>query len=153
MKKRSNWWRPDPGAASPVRVTQDKIRRGKVVGTLFLPAYTVALSDAAAQLAAEHAIKYAHEPTLAVFRLDTGQQVEPSASVPSSWRVDQFWLDAIRQLALGKCCGNCGLSSKCMRRVCEGWKPMTKRERARRALPGPLERLEPDWHRWTGGST
>ena len=140
--KRSRWWRPDPGSGSPVYVTEE------AGFTLLLQASVVALSDEAVQLAVTRPVKYDHVPTLAVFSLATGEQIAPSADVPSSWRVAPGWLDVIRQLATGKCCGNCGLSAKCMRRVCDGWKPMTKQERARRALPGPLERLEPNWNEW-----
>ena len=150
-KKSSGWWRPDPGAGTPVCVAQDEVgTSGGVVGTLLLQASVVALSDAAVQLAVIRPVQYRSVLTLAVFRLDTGRQVAPLASVPASWRIATGWLAVIRQIVTGQCCGNCGSSPKCLRLACDSWRPMSKRERAWRALPGPLESLESGWERWTG---
>lgn len=133
-KKSSGWWRPDPGAACQLQVVSET--------TVYL-ASAVALSREHAQLA----VKLPGRHALCVFSLKTGM----SAITMMSWHVAKMDLPILQQLATGQRCGNCGAAAKCLRTTCPGWRPQTRAERKRRALPGPLERLEPGWESWTGG--
>jgi hypothetical protein len=140
-RRPAGWWRPDSGVASPVIIKDD-------TGGACAWGTCVAISEGAAQLAVDRGVE---NEMLATFDLDRGHLCAwgTSAEVPKLWCLSGTELRLLQQLSTGATCGNCGRAARCLRRVCDGWCPMSKVERRRRALPGPFATLPANWQEWS----